>query len=137
MLVKEAFEHLKESKGCVVFVGSVHTQRAFPNASPYAATKGALEALTGVLAAELGKDEIRVGCVRPGGVPTEINVRAGLSSQEESDKRLADMGNLHALGRSGTTAEVAEAFEYLVNANWATGNVLTIDGGLGLGVTYE
>ena len=137
MLVKEAFEHLKESKGCVVFVGSVHTQRAFPNASPYAATKGALEALTGVLAAELGKDEIRVGCVRPGGVPTEINVRAGLSSQEESDKRLADMGNLHALGRPGTSAEVAEAFEYLVNANWATGNVLTIDGGLGLGVTYE
>ena len=137
MLVKEAFEHLKESKGCVVFVGSVHTQRAFPNASPYAATKGALEALTGVLAAELGKDEIRVGCVRPGGVPTEINVRAGLSSQEESDKRLADMGNLHALGRPGTSAEVAEAFEYLVNANWATGNVLTIDGGLGLGVTFE
>ena len=43
MLVKEAFEHLKESKGCVVFVGSVHTQRAFPNASPYAATKGALK----------------------------------------------------------------------------------------------
>ena len=47
------------------------------------------------------------------------------------------MGNLHALGRPGTSAEVAEAFEYLVNANWATGNVLTIDGGLGLGVTYE
>ncbi|GIR35218.1 MAG: hypothetical protein CM15mP49_06030 [Actinomycetota bacterium] len=69
--------------------------------------------------------------------PTEINVRAGLSSQEESDRRLANMGNLHALGRPGTSAEVAEAFEYLVNANWATGNVLTIDGGLGLGVTYE
>ena len=137
MLVKEAFANLKESKACVVFVGSVHTQRVFPNASPYAATKGALEALTGVLAAELGKDDIRVGCVRPGGVPTEINVRAGLSSQEESDRRLANMGNLHALGRPGTSAEVAEASEYLVNANWATGNVLTIDGGLGLGVTYE
>jgi 3-oxoacyl-[acyl-carrier protein] reductase len=137
MLVKEAYQALKDSEGCVIFVGSVHTQRAFPNASPYAATKGALEALTGVLAAELGKDNIRVGCIRPGGVPTEINVRAGLSSQGESDERLKSMGNLHALGRPGTTEEVAEAFEYLVNAKWATGNILTIDGGLGLGVTQE
>ena len=44
-----------------LFVGSVHTQRAFPGASPYAATKGALEALTAVLAAELGPRGIRVG----------------------------------------------------------------------------
>ena len=137
MLVKEAYDHLKRSQGCIIFVGSVHTQRAFPNASPYAATKGALETLTGVLAAELGKDNIRVGCVRPGGVPTEINVRAGLSSQEESDQRLKSLGNLHALGRSGTVEEVAGAFEYLVTADWATGSVLTIDGGLGLGVTHE
>ena len=137
MLVKESYMALKESQGCVLFVGSVHTQRAFPNASPYAATKGALESLTGVLAAELGKDGIRVGCVRPGGVPTQINVRAGLSTQDESDSRLESMGNLHALGRPGTPLEVAEAFEYLVNAKWATGNVLTIDGGLGLGVTQE
>ena len=137
MLVKEGFSALKDSKGCVLFVGSVHTQRAFPNASPYAATKGALESLTGVLAAEVGNDGIRVGCVRPGGVPTQINVRAGLSTQEESDSRIESMGNLHALGRPGTPLEVAEAFEYLVNAEWATGNVLTIDGGLGLGVTHE
>jgi len=47
------------------------------------------------------------------------------------------LGNLHALGRSGTVEEVAGAFEYLVTADWATGSVLTIDGGLGLGVTHE
>ena len=70
-------------------------------------------------------------------MPTQINVRAGLSTQEESDSRIESMGNLHALGRPGTSLEVAEAFEYLVNAQWATGNVLTIDGGLGLGVTHE
>jgi len=46
------------------------------------------------------------------------------------------MGTLHALGRIGTVEEVAEAFEYLVRAEWTTGNVLTVDGGLGLGVTY-
>lgn len=137
MLCREAYPHLKTSEGCVIFVGSVHTQRAFPNASPYAATKGALEALTGVLAAELGADGIRVSCVRPGGVLTEINVRAGLGTAEEQRERLEGMGSMHALGRIGTAAEIAEAFEYLARAEWTTGNVMTVDGGLGLGVTLE
>ena len=137
MLVSECHEFLKETKGCVIFVGSVHTQRAFPNASPYAATKGALESLTGVLAAELGPQGIRVGCVRPGAVITEINVRAGLATQAEAAVRLEGMSNLHALGRIGTVEEIAEAFEYLACSDWVTGNVVTVDGGLGLGVTNE
>jgi len=137
MLCKEAHAHLAARQGCIVFVGSVHTQRAFPNASPYAATKGALETLTAVLAAELGKDKIRVGCVRPGAVMTEINVRAGLTTTDEQRERLGAMSSLHALGRIGTVQEIAEAFEYLVRAEWTTGNVLTVDGGLGLGVTNE
>lgn len=135
MLCREAHAHLVYSQGCILFVGSVHTQRAFPNASPYAATKGAVEALTGVLAAELGPDNIRVGCVRPGAVLTEINVRAGLTSAEEQAERLNGLAPMHALGRIGTTREIAEAFEYLACAEWTTGNVLTVDGGLGLGVT--
>ncbi|MEE2683068.1 MAG: SDR family oxidoreductase [Actinomycetota bacterium] len=137
MLVSEAHEFLREAKGCVIFVGSVHTQRAFPNASPYAATKGALESLTGVLAAELGPQGIRVSCVRPGAVITEINVRAGLSTQAEAAERLEGMSNLHALGRIGNVEDIAEAFEYLACSDWVTGNVLTVDGGLGLGVTNE
>jgi 3-oxoacyl-[acyl-carrier protein] reductase len=135
MLVGEAKAHLVESRGCVVFVGSVHTQRAFPGVSPYAATKGAIETLTAVLAAELGPDQIRVGCVRPGAVLTELNVRAGLVTPEESRARLESFGPMHALGRIGTPTDVAEAFEYLIRADWTTGNVLTVDGGLGLGVT--
>lgn len=135
MLVGEAKAHLAESRGCVVFVGSVHTQRAFPGVSPYAATKGAIETLTAVLAAELGPDQIRVGCVRPGAVLTEINVRAGLVTPEESRARLESFGPMHALGRIGTPTDVAEAFEYLIRADWTTGSVLTVDGGLGLGVT--
>ncbi|MGI9577501.1 MAG: SDR family NAD(P)-dependent oxidoreductase [Microthrixaceae bacterium] len=135
MLCGEAAQHLAQSEGCVLFVGSVHTQRAFPGASPYAATKGALEALTGVLAAELGPRGIRVGCVRPGAVDSEINVRAGLATAEENRARLESLSDSHALGRIGTPREVAEAFEYLATAEWTTGNVLTVDGGLGLGVT--
>ena len=137
MLCKQAHDHLVVTHGCIVFVGSVHTQRAFPNVSPYAAIKGALEALTGVLAAELGKDNFRVSCVRPGAVLTEINVRAGVTTADEQRERRDGMGSMHALGRINTVQEIAEAFEYLVRAGWSTGNVLTVDGGLGLGVTKD
>jgi NAD(P)-dependent dehydrogenase (short-subunit alcohol dehydrogenase family) len=135
LLTGEARPHLERTAGCVLFVGSVHTQRAFPGASPYAATKGAVEALTGVLAAELGPAGIRVACVRPGAVPTEINVRAGLVTPEENLERLQGLAPAHALGRIGTAVDVAEAFEYLIRAEWVTGAILNVDGGLALGVT--
>ena len=50
MLLGRAKKYLKKTKGANVFIGSVHNRRAFPGASPYAATKGALETLTKVLA---------------------------------------------------------------------------------------
>jgi len=135
MLTQRALPHLLASRGAVVFMGSTHSQRAFPGASPYAATKGALETLTGVLAAELGPRGVRVSCVRPGGVFTEINQRAGLFDDVTALARLESLAPAHALGRLGTVEEIAEAVEYLARAEWTTGNVLTVDGGLGLGVT--
>ncbi|NEK58429.1 SDR family oxidoreductase [Geodermatophilus sabuli] len=130
-----ALPELRARRGSIVFFGSVHTQRAFPGASPYAATKGALEALTGVLAAELGPQQVRVNCIRPGAVYTEINERAGLGTPEEAHARLQSLGAAHALGRIGTVEEVAEAVAYLAGAEWVTGSILTVDGGLALGVT--
>ena len=130
-----ALPALRESQGSIVFFGSVHTQRAFPGATAYAATKGALEALTRVLAAELGPQQVRVNCVRPGGVYTELNERAGFVTPEQAKARLQGLNAAHALGRTGTVQEVAEAVAYLAAAEWATGSVLTIDGGLALGVT--
>lgn len=135
MMSQLALPHLVERSGAIVFIGSVHSQRAFPGASPYAATKGAIETLTGVLAAELGTQGVRVSCVRPGGVFTEINQRAGIFDDETARARLESLAPAHALGRLGTVEEVAEAVEYLARAEWTTGNVLTVDGGLGLGVT--
>ena len=136
MLLGIAKEYLVKTKGSNIFIGSVHNRRSFPGASPYAATKGALETLTKVLAAELGKDKIRVNCVVPGGVFTEINQRAGLFDDETAKKRLEDMASIHALGRIGTPKEIAEAVEYLICSEWTTGAVLDTDGGLGLGLTH-
>ena len=91
--------------------------------------------MTKVLAAELGSKKIRVNCVVPGGVFTEINQRAGLFDDDTAKKRLEDMASIHALGRIGTPMEIAEAIEYLICAEWTTGAVLEVDGGLGLGLT--
>lgn len=135
MLTQAAYEHLRATRGAVIFISSVHTQRAFPGASPYAATKGAIEALTGVLAAELGQHQIRVSCIRPGGILTEINQRAGFVDDEGARARLEALAPAHALGRIGTAEEIAEAVDYLARAEWVTGAILDVDGGLALGVT--
>ena len=136
MLAGLCTEHLERTRGAIIFIGSVHTQRAYPGASPYAATKGAIETLTGVLGAELGQRGIRVNCVRPGAVHTELNVRAGTADAASAKQRLEDMAGAHALNRIGTPEEIAEAIEYMSCAEWTTGTVLSVDGGLGLGVTF-
>lgn len=133
-----AAPHLERAGGAVVFVGSGHTRRAFPGASPYAASKGAVEVLAQVLAAELGPKGIRVNCIVPGAVPTEINVRAGIAGSFDDNKaRLNSMVDDHPLGRIGTPQEIAEGVDYLLRAEWTTGASLVIDGGLALGVSYK
>ena len=135
LLTGLAVPHLAATRGAVVFLGSIHNRRAFPGAAPYAATKGALETLSRVLAAELGPQGIRVNCVAPGAVPTELNQRAGLADAAGARARLEAMVPLHPLGRIGTAEEVAEAVGYLLCAEWTTGAQLDVDGGLGLGTT--
>jgi NAD(P)-dependent dehydrogenase (short-subunit alcohol dehydrogenase family) len=135
MLSSMAVPHLEKTRGAIVFLGSIHNRRAYPGASPYATTKAAVEGLTRVMAAELGRRQIRVACVLPGAVPTEINLRAGLFTPEQSAARYAAIAGDHALGRTGTDLEIAEAIEYLARAEWVTGVALEVDGGLGLGVS--
>ena len=135
LLSGEAKNDLIKTEGSILFVGSVHTRRAFPGSSAYAATKGAIEAITKVLAAELGPSKIRVNCIVPGAVPTQIYQRAGLMTEVESRNRLESLAPAHALGRIGTDEEIAEAAEYLTLSEWTTGAILVVDGGLSLGIT--
>ena len=135
MLSRWALPSLKATKGSIVFLGSVHTRRAFPGVSPYAATKAALQGLTQVMAAELGPAGVRVNCVIPGAVPSDINLRAGVGTRPELEERFRRLAPMHALGRVGDGQDVAEAIGYLLEATWTTGTLLTVDGGLSLGAT--
>jgi NAD(P)-dependent dehydrogenase (short-subunit alcohol dehydrogenase family) len=135
MLSSAAVPHLEKTEGSIIFIGSTHTRRAFPGASPYATTKAALEGLTKVMAAELGPRKIRVGCILPGAVITELNLRAGLFGEDEIESRYSAVAGLHALGRVGTALEVAESIAHLIQSEWITGVALEVDGGIGLGAS--
>ena len=127
--------HLSEREGAVIFIGSIHNRRAFPGASPYAASKGAVETLSRVLASELGSKNIRVNCVAAGAVFTEINQRAGLWSDDEAMDRLESVVQMQPIKRLGTVEEIAEAIAFLICSEWTTGALVDVDGGLGLGLT--
>ena len=88
----------------------------------YSATKGAVIALTKALAQELGPSGIRVNCVAPGVITTDMcaNVDSEImeSLRQESP-----------IGKTGTPEDVAEAIVYLAQAQYMTGQVLGINGG--------
>jgi len=82
------------------------------------------------LAAELASDRIRVVCVRPGPVATELH-----KAVADPEARLRELGAMVPLGRVGEAVEVARWIGHLVDreAEWVTGTVLTVDGGRVLG----
>jgi len=91
----------------------------------YAASKGAVESLTTGLAKELGPDDIRVNCVRPGLIDTDIHESAGDAA------RVARLAKGVPLGRAGTAQETAEAIVFLLSdaASYITGSILSVSGG--------
>ena len=101
----------------------------------YVVWKGNQRQLKKMFPAELGAQKVRVNCVIPGAVMTEINERAGLGSPEDVTTRMTALAPLHALGRIGQPMEVAEAIVFLLQSKWTTGALLDVDGGLGLGLT--
>lgn len=135
LLTAQAVPELEKTQGAVIFISSVHTRLAMPGRLPYAASKGAVLTMSRVLAAELGPKKIRVNCVIPGAVPSEINVGPSGQDVQTAKAFFYKLAHLHPLGRIGAPEDIAQAMEYLINASWTTGAVLDVDGGMGLGVT--
>ena len=116
---------LARGRGSIVLVASTAGQRGEPFHSHYAASKGAILALTKSLGAELGPRGVRVNCVAPGWVMTEMS-RAALESGPGETIR-------HAipLGRPGTPDEIAGPIAFLASdlASYLHGQILSVNGG--------
>ena len=128
LTIQHALPHFGSEGGSIINIGSLDSARAVPGASVYAATKGAIDALSRVLAAELGPRGIRVNTLAPGGVETEGTKAARfLGSPAE-----AAMVDQTPLGRIGQPDDIAKAAVFLASeaAAWITGERLTASGGL-------
>ncbi|KAH8682600.1 oxidoreductase [Xylariales sp. PMI_506] len=95
------------------------------------ALNGGVLSLTRGLASELKDKKIRVNTVVPGLVKTEMWANLGLS-QEEQDKKFEGLAKGISVGFIATPEDIAEAYLYLIRANYANGSLVTISGGLDL-----
>ena len=113
---------LKNHKGCIITVSSMWGQVGASCEVAYSATKGAVIAMTKALAQELGPSGIRVNCIAPGVIETDMCANVSPDTMEE-------LKQSSLVGRNGTPQDVAQAMEYLVNAEFVTGQVLPVNGG--------
>ena len=113
---------LQKQKGCVITVSSMWGQVGASCEAAYSATKGAVIALTKALAKELGPSGIRCNCVAPGVILTDM---CGSVDPEI----LEEMASETPAGRNGTPEDVAKAMAYLADAEFITGEVLSVNGG--------
>jgi NAD(P)-dependent dehydrogenase (short-subunit alcohol dehydrogenase family) len=112
--------------GAIVNVASVAALVGLRNRAAYCASKGAVVALTRALAVDHVGDRIRVNAVCPGTIDTPWVQRLVSGAGESLDALRARQ----PMGRLGTPEEVADAVVYLATAEFVTGTVLTVDGGL-------
>ena len=113
---------LRKHQGCVITVSSMWGQVGASCEAAYSATKGAVIALTKALAQELGPSGIRVNCVAPGVIRTDMCANV-------DPQVMADLCDQTPVGRLGTPEDVAEAMLYLADAAFVTGQVLPVNGG--------
>ena len=114
---------LQKQAGCVITVSSMWGQVGASCEAAYSATKGAVIALTKALAKELGPSGVRVNCVAPGVILTDMC--AGVDPEI-----LEEMAQENCVGRNGKPEDVAKSMLYLADADFITGQVIPVNGGL-------
>lgn len=131
-MARAAIPELRASGGGVIVnTGSVAALKGHVNRAAYAATKGAVVALTRSMAADHVKEGIRVNCVCPGTTLTPA-LQAKIDNAEDAAAMEATFVSRQPLGRLGKPREIAGAIVYVASdeAGFMTGSVVVIDGGM-------
>ena len=128
LATREAVKYFGNDGGSIVNIGSTVTSLAPPTSVVYAATKGAVNIITRVLAKELGPRKIRVNSINPGVVETEGVHAIGVLGSDFEKQAVAET----PLGRIGQPGDIAPAVGFLASADsaWITGELLQVAGGL-------
>jgi 3-oxoacyl-[acyl-carrier protein] reductase len=128
LVTQAALPHLKEGAS-VINIGSVVSRITPPNSSVYTGTKGAIDAITGVLSRELGPRKIRVNTLNPGLIETEGTRTAGTTGPESDFEKWAVAQT--PLGRVGQPKDIANIAVFLASdeSGWLTGEQLLAGGG--------
>jgi NAD(P)-dependent dehydrogenase (short-subunit alcohol dehydrogenase family) len=123
----------KQGGGVILNMSSAVVFRSVPDRAAYAATKGAVLALTRCMALDYVKDKIRVNCMCPGTIDTP-SLRGRLKALGNPETVLKQFEARQPMGRLGTAEEIAGAALYLVSddASFVTGAAFSIDGGFSL-----
>lgn len=122
-----AVKHLTDG-GSIINIGSGVSRITPPNSAVYTGTKGAVDAITGVLSRELGPRKIRVNSINPGMVETEGSHTAGFIGSEFEKQAIASS----PLGRTGQVGDIASVATFLAgdDSAWLTGEQLLATGGM-------
>lgn len=123
---RAAVDELIKTHGAIINVASDAGLKGNYFCAAYSASKGAVVAFTRSLALELANFPVRVNCVAPGDILTPMT----LNQLKISGETLEEISKIYPLGRIGTPEEVAEAIYFLATANFITGAILSVDGGL-------
>ncbi len=125
---KFSIPHLQKTSGTIINISSDAGLKAYEgfNADAYSATKAALIVLTKCWALEYAKDRIRVNCICPGVIDTDMTKPFLITSKDRDF-----MDKDHPLGRIGQPEEVAKSVLFLASedSSWTTGAILAVDGG--------
>lgn len=128
LATKEAVKYFGDNGGSVINIGSVVSRITPPASAVYTGTKGAVDAITGVLSRELGQKKIRVNALNPGLVETEGTHTAGFIGSD-FEKNVVETAPLGRIGQPGDIASIA-VFLASDDSAWLTGEQLLAGGGV-------
>jgi NAD(P)-dependent dehydrogenase (short-subunit alcohol dehydrogenase family) len=122
---------LEKKQGCIINISSMAAQYGIPLVISYTAAKTGIEGMTKAMAVELSPNGIRVNCVAPGFIATNMSAKA----LDSDPQRKAKVMSRTPMGKLGVPEDVAEAIYFLSSdaAKYVTGVILSVDGGNSIG----